>query len=510
MDFISKELRIIVNMFFKKHVAAFLCILAIWASFASCTRSESENEAKQTESATNENAPEKTTEPERENILDGVPLDLKFAGNTFTILSRSELMFGTEMGVEEENGDIVNDAIYQRTIAIEDRFGITIDVVKILGIWGNEASFNNTIRNSVNAGDNAYDLVAGYSVAVAPLAADGIFTNWKKVPHINGNAPWWIQKLEDELTIDGKLYFMTGDLSQTMIGSMMVFYFNKKLQNDYQIEDLYQTVLDGKWTYTRLYEISKSVYRDTNGDGEKNVGDTFGLCVEPGNFTDQMFVSMGQSLAPKGADGYPSLAINSPGTIDRLEKINSLFNENPGVFTIPESGERPSRELFKKGEALFTIGYMEFAENLRDMKDDFGIIPSPKYDESQEKYLGLTQDGFSLFCIPVTNERLDYVGAVTEAMAAESYKNLTPVYYETALKVKYSRDEVTSQMLDIIHDGIYFDFGYVNTISIGGIHFLLRELVEKNNNDFVSVYEKKEASYEKALEKLINSYKDLN
>ncbi|MCL2814792.1 MAG: hypothetical protein FWD23_09355 [Oscillospiraceae bacterium] len=497
-------------MFIKRIIAVFLSAGILLGMGAGCTRAKIDGDAKSTDDTFGEAVLEETTEIKRENTPDGVPPDLKFAGDTFTILSRSEIIFGTEMGVEEETGDIVNDAIYQRSRTVEERFDITIDVVKIPGIWGNEASFNNTIKNSVNAGDNTHNLVAGYSVAVAPLAADGIFVNWNKnVPYIDSGAPWWIQKLEDELTIDGKLYFMTGDLSQTMIGSMMVFYFNKKLQSDYGIEDLYQTVLDNKWTYDRLYEITKNVYRDTNGDNEKNIGDTFGLCVEPGNFTDQMFVAMGQSLAPKGSDGYPSLTINSPGTIERLSKIIALFHENQGAYCIPESGERPSRELFKRGEALFNIGYLEFAENLRDMQDDFGILPSPKYDESQEKYLGLTQDGFSLFCIPVSNDRLDFVGAVTEALAAESYRYLTPTYYETALKIKYSRDDVTSKMLDIIHDGIYFDFGYVNTISINGVHFLLRELVEKKNRDFVSAYEKKEASYEKALEKLINAYKEL-
>ena len=495
-----------------------LCIiLVIGAALleASCENSKNRNNAldnshENSGIASNENDIEKASEPERANTPDNVSADLNFGGSDFTILTREELMFGIEMGVEEINGDIINDAIYQRNRYVEERFDININIVKRLGIWGNEGQFNDAVRNSVKAGDNAYDLIAGYSVAIAPLAAEGMFTNWNTVPHIDYNSPWWVQKLADELTIDGKLYFMTGDLSLTMIGNMMVFYYNKSLQANYGIEDLYQTVLDGKWTYDKLYDISKSVYNDINGDGEKNLGDTFGLGVEPGNFTDQLFVSMGQSLTQKGDDGYPYLVVNSPGTYERLDRIIALFHENPGVYRIPESGERPTREMFRRGESLFCIGYLEFAENLRDMKDDFGIIPSPKYDEAQKKYLGLTQDGFSLFCIPITSERLDFVGAITETMAAESYRHLTPAYYETALKVKYARDEVTAQMLDIIRNGIYFDFGYVNTTSINGIHFLLRDMVERNNRDFLSTYEKRERQYEAALQKLLEAYNSYN
>jgi len=504
----------------KKFIAVIFCITIIMGTIfiiASCDNSNNQNTnpgniVDNTEGDLNQSNSdiEEPAEKDRASVPDNVPPDLKFSGNTFTILSREEFQFGTEMGVDEENGDIVNDAVFRRNKAIEDRFDITIDVIKIPGIWGKEASFNNTVKNSVKAGDNAYDLIAGYAAAVTPLATDGVLLNWNKVPYIDYGAPWWIEKLADELTVDGKLYFITGDLSQTMIGSMMMFFFNKRLQSDYAAEDLYQTVLDGKWTYDKLYSISKEVYKDANGDGIKNVGDTFGLGVETGNFTDLMFVSMGMALTERGDDGLPYIVAKSPKASDILEKLLDLFYENPGVYRTTETTERPTREMFRRGESLFYIGMIVFAEDLRDMKDDFGIIPSPKYDENQEKYQGLTQDAFSLFSVPSTCDRLEFVGAVTEAMAAESYRYVTPAYYETALKIKYARDDVTSQMLDIIRGGIYFDFGYVNTLSMGGIHFLFRDLVEKNSRDFISAYEKNEQSYEKAMEKLLEAYKDLD
>jgi len=254
-------------MLIKRIISAVLCALMIAGialMYASCSDSKKQNEDGSESMSENNEAGENA----RAGVPDNVPSGLKFSGETFTILSRdeSQFIFGYEMGVETETGDVVNDAIYRRNQTVEERFDIDIKTIKIPGIWGHETSFNNTIRNSVRAGDNEYDLIAGFAVMMPPLAADGMFMNWKNVPYIDHSAPWWIEKLADEMTVDGKLYFISGDLSLSMISNMMVFYFNKKVQNDFGIEDLYQTVLDGKWTIDRLSDICKDVYVDLNGD----------------------------------------------------------------------------------------------------------------------------------------------------------------------------------------------------------------------------------------------------
>ena len=46
-------------------------------------------------------------------------------------------------------------------------------------------------------------------------------------------------------------------------------------------------------------------------------------------------------------------------------------------------------------------------------------------------------------------------------MAFESYKSVTPAYYETALKTKYTRDNLSSQIVDLLHDTAMTDIAYV-------------------------------------------------
>ena len=452
-----------------------------------------------------------TTEAGRESVPDEVPPDLKFGGRTFTILSREEFMFGYEMGVEGENGDIVNDAIYKRNKSAEGRFDITVDVIKIPGIWGKEASFNNTVKNSVKAGDNPYDLVAGYAYFITPLATEGIFLNWKKVPYAGGSSgPWWSSDLLDKTTIDGKLYFITGDLSLSFTSNLTCLFFNKRIQGEYAVEDLYQLVFDGKWTYAKMFEVCKNVYKDTNGDGKKDEGDIFGAALAHGNTCEAVFFSQNQPISQKGEDGYPYLVLNAPKTVKIVENMMELFFENDGIYSFPETTEYPERTIFKNGQSLIMNGYINTAEEFRDMADDFGVLPYPKFDEAQENYASHSQDAYSFFSVLSTCADYDFVGAVTEFLAAESYRYVTPTYFETALKIKYSRDDATSQVLDILTDAVHFDFAFVNSNSMNNIAHIFRDLTGKKSKDFVSLYEKNEPKYQKALDKLIDAYKELD
>ncbi len=83
---------------------------------------------------------------------------------------------------------------------------------------------------------------------------------------------------------------------------------------------------------------------------------------------------------------------------------------------------------------------------------------------------------------------------------------LTPSYYETALKVKYVRDEISAQMIDIIYDSISTEFAYVYYASLANAGMIYRNLVTKNSNDFMSEWAKMEKSAEKKLETLIAAY----
>jgi hypothetical protein len=166
--------------------------------------------------------------------------------------------------------------------------------------------------------------------------------------------------------------------------------------------------------------------------------------------------------------------------------------------------------MFTADRALFIPSPLSVASSsFKEMKSDYGIIPYPKFDEIQEDYLTRIQDAVALISIPITitPEKLDAAGAVLEALAAESYRSVTAVYFEVAMKVKYSRDDISSQMLDIVRGGAYLNFASIYNESIGNPWFVMRILMGAKSKDFASWYAKNEPIILKQLAAVTESFR---
>ena len=140
------------------------------------------------------------------------------------------------------------------------------------------------------------------------------------------------------------------------------------------------------------------------------------------------------------------------------------------------------------------------------MEQDFGFLPHPKYDEEQEEYHSLVHDTALLGCIPSSSVNLDITGAVIEALNAESYRTVTPAWYETALKVKYARDDISGQMIDIIHDSLTTNFIYAYNYALNSIGLVYRELITANSTDYASAVQKKLKAAETKLDELVDIF----
>ena len=75
--------------------------------------------------------------------------------------------------------------------------------------------------------------------------------------------------------------------------------------------------------------------------------------------------------------------------------------------------------MFCDGKALFTDSSCFQISLTRDAATDFGIIPYPKYDETQDKYYSRIE-GCELFGVPLTNTDPEMTAVILEAMACES------------------------------------------------------------------------------------------
>ncbi len=490
----------------KKHIritAALLAALIFAGVTFTCSDTGNESPSEQTTAETDiVTEAESTSELEGRKLLpDNLP-EADFEGRDFRIYTRDGFLYAVY--TEEENGEIINDALFARNRSIEERFNVNIKAITT-----NENSDNSikSLVKTVSAGDNAYDLSSTIVYTSGAVITNGIYLNIHNVPYIDLSREWWISGINDKFRIENSIYTVVGDMCLSTLNLTYAIFYNKRLGQNYMLPDMYQEVRDNKWTIDRMIALTTDIYSDINGDGIRDSGDEYGFTGETATNLDVYTFAFDIPIISRGEEGLPVLALNSNKTIEAVDKINTLYWSTGGAYVCEQGEWGTEIGMFKNGNVMFATTWLsQMFGTFRDMDDDYGVLPYPKWDESQEKYLTGSMDNYSVLGVPKTAEDLDFIGTITEAVNAESYKQLFPVYFEQALQTKYARDEGTIEMLAILMEGRNFDMVTLFSNQVSGLPWVFRELVAKKSTDFASSYAKKEKSAQKGLDKVIEAY----
>ena len=466
------------------------------------------SETKDTSAIDTTSVTEAVTDDGIEYVADSLPDNLDFSGRQFTIYVASFKDFF--QGPEESTGDIVDDAVIDRNRAVEERLNIELEYFFDENAqWDTIAGI---LSKLIMAGDTTYDIYTGQQYGITTLLAGGGFINAYDLDYLDFSKPWWNNRYMDELAIGNDTrFFLVNDFFISAFLNTHVVYFNKtmygKLHED--PNELYNLVLDGTWTLDKMAQVAKDAYVDLNNNGQTDIDDQLGYVTYKAAASVDPFMYLSDiEFTPRDSDGYLTINLLDERCVDLTFKIVEYFHQ-PGSLYQTESSA-PSQS-FINGKAQFLgINSISAAKSFRDMKDDFSFLPYPKLTEDQEHYNCVVADIVCPGAVPGTSLNLDMAGAVIEALSSESYRTVLPTYYETALKIKYSRDDLTSQIVDIIHDASYTDFMYAYSSSLGNIGVIMRELVGSNSTDYMSKVTKKEKSVNKQLEKLITTFEEQN
>ncbi|MBQ7322238.1 MAG: extracellular solute-binding protein [Clostridia bacterium] len=439
----------------------------------------------------------------RENYPDSLPEDLKFSGKTFKFMVRGDSGRRDEFIADEITGDIINDATLGREQSVEDRFDIEIEWVEVL-----HENVVTGVRAALNSGMMEFDLLAAETDHIVTLGAEGFFMNWIDAPYIDYEKPWWNPEsnMVDSLSINGKLYGITGDISRLFVQKHFVCYFNKEIMENYPtIPNLYDLVLEGKWTLDKMTEYGALVKEDLNGNQQMDTADRYGFASYYATPFDNWIIALGQNVVTKNAEGVPEFRLDDPDMVELCELLTEIYNSDT---TCLSPGNRANTtKFFAEGHCLFTVGGFEWASGMRDMTNDFGMIPYPKLNEDQEGYYtGYSDVGASCVAIAKIHPDQEFACAVTEALAAESYRKVTTAYFETALKEKYSRDSQSSQMLDMIREGIVFDFGFFYGSQLSDCDTMMRAVISGGKNNYASIYKSFSKVYAKRMSDLLSKF----
>jgi len=404
---------------------------------------------------------------------------------------------------EEETGEPVNDALFRRDRLTEEKYNIKIKYTVIDDL----PEMHQRAERSVKSGDNAFDfIVSDFKNVTRTLAQGGAVYDFNEMPNVDLSKPWWSKYAIRDMTINGRFYFPTGDITPRFVLSPHLLMFNKQLFLDYGLEYPYEKALAGEWTVDVLNGLIKGRGRDLNGDGWFDMkNDFYGMVVE--DITAFSFYKgFGENMIGiKGGDPYIALGTEkSNGAIDRLR---DLFSTND-TYVDPQYTAYEEVPPFIEGRALF-LG--QTAANLylfRDMEYDYGIVPMPKLSAGQESYYSYCNPwGAVAVAVPKTNADIARTGTVIEALAAAGKYTSTPAQYDVTLKTKFARDGYSAAMLDIITENAVYDFGPI--YDWGENYRMLLDCIFQNRT-FTSVLEKTFDKMQSGLDKTIEAFVNSN
>ena len=396
-----------------------------------------------------------------------------FGGEDIVILCRADKEY--EIDVTAQSGALVEKAVYERNARVEEYLDVEITSFPVNGSWQLRPEFIAVLANAVATTDNSFQIVATHSSYNAGLTlSDQYYNLLTLTDSIDLSAPWWSSSWVENATVFDKLFYVTGDVSLTMWEELYAVFFNRDMVDDRQgeIGDLYQMVRDHEWTLENMAMLSQ-IYIDVNGDDEKNVGDTFGLVINR-HAMRALVTSCDLPIAARNEDGGFDLVFMDDDHAEKVETVYTtlydLVYQNEGTFDslLTDGDYTEMLEIFTTDGALFMTGTLNNANALRNADMKFGILPFPKYDYDQEEYLSHSYDGLSSFSVPACATAPQMCAKVLDAMGAESKYSVIPAYYEVVLQGRVAQDADSKEMLNIIRENLFFDFGFIYSDALKG------------------------------------------
>jgi len=458
------------------------------------------------ETTADETVPVEETEMTSETVLTDGLEGYDFGGQNFSIVySQDQLGTNWPYDAEEQTGDLLNDTVWERNTTVEERFNV---LLSFDNVGGTTNEVPTAITASVTAGDNAYQLGISHTFNNVPaMTSEGILTDFNTIPAVDLDKPWWNASIRDNLQIAGVLPIGVSDLIHSYAD---VIYVNQDMLTEHGLENPYDLVNKGTWTWPKLAEMAETVAADTNGDGAYSIEDRYGYTT-PGetiSLMSRLVHSNGMLFAEPDGEGYPRLITISDRLQLSLERYYDLIHNGNKTYVGTKTDTLGSVDAFSRGNILFMHQTTLQLPALRDTEIHFGIVPLPKHNEEQEKYMSMLSS--QLLLVPnMEDDLLEMTGVVLEGLSYESWRLVVPAVYESIFAHKYLRDATSYDMYLQIRDSLVCDFNW-NYGNGNGITYIVSKLVwEQKSTDVSSYLAKNTPPVETAFAELYNAVKEV-
>ena len=454
-------------------------LLAMILSLAACGGNTS------SDSTTPQDTSAVTTEPLKIDHLEEIP-KVDFGGDKIRMVVQSQ-SDRPNIHTDEENGEVVNDAMIVRDRKVSEMFSCELEYT----VYDNRGTLYSDLTTLISAGEDAYDIIITTMVdGFGNLAANQMLYDLNSLDALKLGSEWWCQSMNETMTFGDKIFATSGPMSLCYCYTPYTMFANLNMAEDYGVGDIYELVKSGKWTVDSMNSLMKDVYTDLNSNGTVDYDDRFPLTVTKESGI-AFYIGCGMRLTEKTPTSA-QLTLDSARSFDVLDKLNSIMKNDEVLCTDTianiQNSSDPKTAFFINSQALFCAAPIQWGVlKFRDMKDDYAILPYPKFDEVQDEYYTHLTAYFPIgIGIPATCPRADKIASVMEALAYISNRDILPQINNTVLKAKIARDENSAEMLDLLYKNTIVDFDCV--FNIARTANTLRDYAVGESEDFASSY----------------------
>lgn len=424
---------------------------------------------------------------------------------------------------EDYNGEMINDAVVSRNIAVEDKYDVEI-IHRNQGTgYASRATRSDTVD---------FDLVYDMGVRMVSSAAEGIYVDLKSLKFIDLTQSYWAPSTQDSLTVADKLIIATCDVSMNRLDYTQVYLFNKKLLDESGIASPYQFIENDQWAFDTLIKLFTESGKDVDDDGLWTKEDIYG--------TDAFDISdvlqgcgVFKELTQKNNDGSYTLNVYS----EKLTRVyNKYIDYTLNSFIAPtyvDWTKGKDLSAYKSPETaaevlMFTADHVVFHQTtmkrVRDIissanKDSsFGIMPVPKYDPSQKEYCHSIDPRAPMFAVPVKAPDLRRTATILEYLAYESSQRLYDAYCGETVRADCMSDDSRNaeKTLEIVKNSSYYCWTSLyrraifdsNRASWDPCTKMLEAMLESGN--FSSVQKEFGSEAQKSIDNCYELFKRLN
>jgi hypothetical protein len=401
-------------------------------------------------------------------LMDDLPEDLntQYLGQEIKILGWKDAEC-TEFSVDKITANTIDNSVYLRNQTIQNRLGVTLKFNLIKGNVNNIDSFKAEVTNA--AVGEPYDIVAGYTRSIAVCSTAGYLLDLghiKTENYLDFEKPWWNKSIINATkTIDGNLYFVTGDASTSLAQMTYCVYFNadhRGLANN----SPYTMVENDEWTLDNMLKITKGHYVNY-GDTGIGLEDELGVI---GHYYDWSALLHGCGVGIITRDSLGDFVLDESirgRGVTVMDKLSTYTRLDGGYVRGRNDDSAALLENFSSGKSMFLITESGSAlTKLKNVNFEYGCVPCPKYEENQTSYISAVRQPVTLYGIMknVSTSRLPMVTAVLECWGSEGYRKTTPAVFEQSMKGQVAASAKMVDMLEIIKNSAWFDCGRIYAV----------------------------------------------